>query len=161
MRRKLKSLAIHRRKSPSVSKETGPLCWGLTFLFVAGINIATFSLFTTEYSSTSSDQSYQPEFIIQNSSDVSDFHETADRQHRSNHDILPSKLPPEPDATTAEKGVLWRYRLPDGVEFSLMQMPTIHAVAAGTRYTAAHRCSLARFTPARALAHARTDQQNP
>ncbi len=134
MRRKVKKIATHRRKP--ASKQPSLLCWGLIFLFVSGINLAAFSLSAVDHAR----QTYQLEVIPRNISDGSDSYATADRQHRLKYEILPTKLPPDPDATTAEKGVLWKYRLPDGVEFSLMQMPTIHAVAAGTHYTAAHRC---------------------
>ena len=122
------------------SKEPGLLCWFLIFLLVAGINLAAFSLSSVDHADHA-DQSYQNEVIFRNNSHGSDFYETADRQHLLNYDILPTKLPPDSDATTADKGVLWNYRLPDGVEFSMIQMPTIHAVTAGTLYTAAHRCS--------------------
>jgi hypothetical protein len=121
MRRKAKPLPIHRRKSASKETSPSPQCWVLIFLVIAGINMAVFS-----FSVDHANQRYQPKVSLWTSSILSGFHKTA-------------KLPPESDATTAEKGVIWKYRLPDGVEFSLMQMPTLHAVAAGTRYIAAHR----------------------
>ncbi len=133
MRRKSKLYTIHRRKP--VSTEPGPLYWGLTLFFVAGINMVVFNLSVME----NAGQSHHLKTISRTNGNGSDFYQNDIQSYRLNHDILPTKLPPDSDATTAEDGVLWRYRLPDGVEFSLMQMPTSRAIIAGNRYTAAHR----------------------
>jgi hypothetical protein len=145
MPRRARIPAVHRRKP--ASKEPGPLCWGLTLIFVSGINIAAFNLSVATVDHTEyTDKSLQPETISWNSSNSSDTYQRAEStggRRPTKYERLPLKLPPDSDATTHEQGVLWNYRLPDGVEFSLMQMPTSQAVEAGHRYTAAHRYSSA------------------